>query len=69
MQLTNVQVIKVYEEDLKHDMYLDKQFVILVNNIIEMFDKLLKNVENEELVLNQILFEVNLMVLKIIYRL
>jgi hypothetical protein len=48
MKLTNVQVITVYEEDLKHDMYSDKQYVILVNNIIEMFDIFSKNVENEE---------------------
>jgi len=28
-------------------MYSDRQFVILEDNTIEMFDRLLKNVENE----------------------
>jgi hypothetical protein len=52
--LTNVPKEEEYVKDLKHDMYSDKQYVILVNNIIEMFDRFLKNVENEELELNQI---------------
>jgi len=47
MMLTNGPKEEVYEEDWEHDMYSDRQFVILEDNTIEMFDRLLKNVENE----------------------
>jgi hypothetical protein len=39
MKLTNVPIIEVYEEDLEHDMYSDKLFVILGDNKVEMFDR------------------------------
>ena len=45
--LTNDPIEVKYEEDSIHDMYSDRQFVILEDNTIEMFDRLLKNVENE----------------------